>query len=98
MRVIIKEPGWPAYESHIQNDLKSFQRIVKGHIQAVTVFSDLAIICNDEGRILGMPHNCTFLGMDFVGPIIVVGVDGDEFTDCPIPVSGRAGFEGRIRK
>ena len=30
-----------------------------------------------------MEDNCRFLGVDFVGPILVVGVDGEKFTDVP---------------
>ncbi|MCI7282657.1 MAG: DUF3846 domain-containing protein [Dysosmobacter sp.] len=39
------------------------------------------MICNEEGRLQGLPHNCTFLGVDFVGPILIVGRTGDELTD-----------------
>lgn len=28
---------------------------------------------------MGLPHNCTFLGVDFCGTILVAGVKGDEF-------------------
>ena len=50
----------------------------------MTVAEDLTIICNEEGRLLGLPHNCKICGVDFVGPIIFVGVEGDELTDIPI--------------
>lgn len=31
-----------------------------------------------------MPHNCIYEGVDFVGPILIVGVNGDEFCDSPM--------------
>jgi hypothetical protein len=31
-----------------------------------------------------MPLNCEFCGINFYGPILLVGVDGDEFTDAPM--------------
>lgn len=39
------------------------------------------MICNEEGRLQGLPHNCTFLGVDFVGPILIASRAGDEFAD-----------------
>lgn len=30
-----------------------------------------------------MPYNCRFFGVDFVGPILVVGRNKDEFCDAP---------------
>lgn len=45
--------------------------------------TDAAIICNEEGRLIGLEPNCTLLGVHFVGSIVVAGVDGEEFTDLP---------------
>ena len=33
---------------------------------------------------MGMPYNCNVCGVDFVGPIVFIGVDGEEFADLPI--------------
>ena len=33
-----------------------------------------------------MPHNTTICGVEFVGPILLVGKKGDEFCDCPVPL------------
>lgn len=32
---------------------------------------------------MGLQYNCNLLGIDFVGPIIFAGVDGDKFSDVP---------------
>ena len=84
IRVWVKPPGEPAQPKTIPNTLESFQKIVDGHIEAVTLATNLAVICNEEGRMLKLKHNCLVGGVDFVGTIILVGVDGDEFTDCPV--------------
>ena len=81
MRVIYKAPGCPPEPRDIPNTLEELQATVGGYIETVTLAADAAIICNEEGRLLGLPRNCRFLGLDFVGPILVVGVDEDEFTD-----------------
>ena len=78
--VIIKEPGQaPRVEPLFENDLKAFQTVVGGYIETVTVATDLVIICNEEGRLKGLPWNRTAFGVDFVGTIVVAGIKGDEF-------------------
>ena len=78
--VIIKEPGKAArVEPLFENELEAFQAAVGGYIETVTVTTDLVIICNEEGRLKGLPWNCTVFGADFVGPIVVAGVKGEEF-------------------
>lgn len=84
MKAIIKRPFEPVGRIiEIDNTLEALQTAVGGYIEAVPVCTDFAIICNEEGRIKGLPHNCTICGVDFVGVILAVGVDGDEFCDIP---------------
>lgn len=59
------------------------QAEVGGYIETVTIASDVVVICNEEGVPLGMPYNSRFVGVDFVGPILVVGRNKDEFCDVP---------------
>ena len=78
--VIIKEPGKAArVEPLFENELEAFQQAVGGFIETVTVAADLVIICTEEGRLKGLPWNCTVFGVDFVGPVVVAGVKGEEF-------------------
>ena len=67
----------------MENTLKALQREVSGYIETVTIASDSVIICNEEGRILGLPDNCRVCGVDFVGTVLIVGTKGDEFCDVP---------------
>lgn len=85
MKAIIKRPFEPVGRiKDIPNTLEALQAQVGGYIETVTVCTDFAIICNEEGRIKGLPHNCRICGVDFVGTILAVGVDGDEFADVPM--------------
>lgn len=85
MRVLYKRPADIGFRQlNIDNDLHELQKLVGGYIETLTVATDCCVICNEEGRILGMPENCNFCGVDFVGPILLVGVNGDEFADCPM--------------
>jgi len=82
---IVKRPYEPVGRiREIDNTLKAFQEIVGGCIQAVPVSSDMAVICDEEGRIFLKPDNCNIAGINFVGTIMAVGIDGNDFTDVPI--------------
>ena len=59
MRVIIVEPYKEPYEKEINGKLKTLQGFVGGLIQVLYPFEDehIALICNDEGKLLGLPLN-----------------------------------------
>ena len=59
MRILIVEPVKAPYEKEIAGDLKSMQAVVGGYIQAIYPFEDeeLALICNEEGKLTGLPLN-----------------------------------------
>lgn len=83
--VIVKNPGRTAEPRIIPNTLEELQGFVGGHIEVYDLAADLAIICNEEGKLLGLPLNCHIAGEAFVGPIMLVGIDrrGEEFCDVP---------------
>lgn len=83
MKAIRKKPGCEPELIDVDNTLKALQAEVGGYIEAVTIASDAVIICNEEGRILGLPDNCRVCGVDFVGTVLIVGTKGDEFCDVP---------------
>lgn len=88
MKALIKNPGDESFrEIIIPNELKLLQQLVDGPIETVTFATDACVICNEEGRIKGLEHNCWFLGIEFVGTILIVGVDEADFCDCPMSVA-----------
>ncbi|MBQ9027419.1 MAG: DUF3846 domain-containing protein [Lachnospiraceae bacterium] len=71
----------------IPNTLKAFQDAVGGYIETVSYRlqkKPILVICNEEGLLRGLPYNCHIQGQPYVGPIVICGVDGPEFTDVPI--------------
>ena len=78
MLVIRKGPGQPPELVEMENTLEALQQAVGGYIETVTFCVDAAIVCNEDGLLRGLPYNCNFMGISFVGPILIVGVDGDE--------------------
>ena len=58
MQVIVVEPKKKPMVQDIGSDLASMQKIVGGSIEAVYPFADpVALICNEEGKLLGLPLN-----------------------------------------
>ena len=82
--VFIKRPGEVPRHVNMSLRLENLQTYVGGYIEVVKISSDFAIICDEEGLLKGKPYNCTICNCSFVGDIIFVGIDGEEFTDVPI--------------
>ena len=84
IKVIIKRPDEEiGHITWISDTLKNLQNIVGGPIEIVTIAKNAAIICNEEGRIRGLEPNAKICGIDFVGDVIIVGVNGEELTSVP---------------
>nr|DAL25658.1 MAG TPA_asm: protein of unknown function (DUF3846) [Caudoviricetes sp.] len=79
LRVLVKRPGLPLRAEVVENTLRSMQELVGGPIGCVTVTEDLAIVCNEEGRIRGLSPSASLLRTQFFGSVAFVGVRGDEF-------------------
>lgn len=83
MKVIRKKPGCEPELVEVENTLKVLQTEVGGYIETVTIASDAVVICNEEGRILGLPDNGRVCGVDVVGTVLIVGTKGEECCDVP---------------
>ena len=58
MRIVIVEPEKRAYVQEIDHRLESMQKVVGGYIQIVYPFPEpIALVCNEEGKLLGLPLN-----------------------------------------
>ena len=87
MRIIIVEGGKRPYEAELEHDLESMRRCVGGDIEAVYEPGgrDAAMICNDEGKLLGLPWNRALtddhgVPYDIVcGTFFIAGLKEDDF-------------------
>ena len=87
MRIIIVEGGKRPYEAELEHDLKSMRRCVGGDIEAVYEprGRDAALICNDEGKLLGLPLNRALRDENgqmydaVAGDFLVVGLGEEDF-------------------
>ena len=88
MKVLMVEPGKSPYETEIASGLESLQAAVGGDIQAVYPYEDLvALICNEEGKYMGLPLNRALYDdegnmYDIVaGNFLIVGLGEEDFID-----------------
>lgn len=84
IKVLYKRPGKNIQEVKIPNELHWLQGGVEGPIEAVHLRPDLVMLVNEEGKLRGMQHNFYMAFDNIVGPVLFVGVDGEDFTDCPL--------------
>lgn len=91
MRILLIEPLLPPREVEILGTLESMQALVGGTIQAVFPFEDpIALICNDDGKLLNLPLNRALRNPDngeiydvVAGAFFLCGAppDAENFTD-----------------
>lgn len=77
INVLIVEPNELPYEKEIPNTLEAKQEIVGGYIECTSLIDDdsVSIICNEEGKINGLPLN-RYIGHDIIaGTFIIAGDD-----------------------
>jgi len=85
IKVIVKRPDEKVgHIEEIENELESFQDIVEGYIESVFLSSSLVFICNEEGKIRSMRYNFSTDTDDIMGPVIICGVNGEDFSDVSI--------------
>ena len=86
MTVVACYPGKTAQVIEIDGSLESMQQFVGGYIEAVYPFDDpVAIICNEEGKLNGLPLNRALYNEDGEmfdiahGNIIICGLGEEDF-------------------
>ena len=102
MEVLLVEPGKEARMTEVGNDLRSLQSLVGGYIEATYPFDDpVALVCNDEGKIMQMPLNRALRGEDgkiydaIAGPFFICGLGEDNF--CSLPKELQAKYMDKFR-
>ena len=83
---LVVEPGKRPYTKKIEPGLKSLQREVGGHIEAVYPFPEpVAIVCRETGKLDGCPLNRALRDEDgaiydiIAGTFLVVGLTEEDF-------------------
>ena len=93
LRVLICEAGKAPRVAEIEDTLKAKQEIVGGYIECIYLNDDVIMVCNEEGKLIGLPYNRPLFTpngefYDIVcGDCFIVGNDGEDFrslTDAEI--------------
>lgn len=87
MKVLRVEQYKLPFVKEIDPRLESLQNEVKGTVQAIYPYADpVAILCNDDGKLLGMELNRALRDDDgeiydaIAGPFLIVGLGDEDFT------------------
>ena len=79
IRVVIVEPEQPPRVEIIDNTLEAKQKIVDGYIEVIGLSETTDLICNDEGKLIGLLPNRR-LGNDVIaGTFLIVGANDSEY-------------------
>ena len=85
MKVLVVEPQKPCRVQEIES-LPDMQQLVGGDIEAVYPFQEpVALVCNSEGKLLGLPMNRPLLDKDYLpydiirGTFFIAGLGQEDF-------------------
>lgn len=88
MKILRIQPKKYPEVIEIDGSLESLQKEVAGPIQAVYPWDDpVALICNEEGKLIGVNFNRTLMDADgtptdvIAGTFLIVGLTEDDFGD-----------------
>lgn len=90
MTVLAVMPGKKPMKIELDGNLESMQAFVGGTIQAIYPFDDpVAIVCNEEGKLMGMEYNRSLRDEKgevydiLCGPFFVCGLGEEDFASLP---------------
>ena len=85
VEIVAVLPGYSPVDCWIDNKLEAMQKLVEGYIEFFYPWEDeVAIICNEEGKIKGLPANRAIYGddgefLDMIhGTFFIASVAGDD--------------------
>ncbi len=86
IKVLIVHPQEAPVVAEIDDTLETMQRIVGGYIEALYPFADpVAIVCNEEAKLIGLPLNRALFDEDGViydiiaGTFFIAGLGEEDF-------------------
>ena len=79
LRILMVEPHKAPYEASVPHELSAMQQTVGGLIEVVRNGDGTLLVCNEEGKLLGMAGNRRIPGDVLAGPFFVVGDAGETF-------------------
>lgn len=98
IRVVVARPNEWAEIIEIEDELETYQALVGGYIECVKLWnlpeSKYALICNEEGKMMGLPVNFINNNDIIVGPVVITALKNDEF--APLDEHEASGIKTRL--
>ena len=79
IRVLRFQPGKAPEEVTISNTLEAFQSAVGGYIEALGLDGGAVLVCNEEGKLMGLSANRRVGGDTITGTFLIAGSADGEF-------------------
>ena len=79
MKIIVKKAGQIPEVREGENELHVFQEIVGGYIECFPIFDNVLCVCNEEGKLKGLPINFAFAGDIIVGDVFFCAENEGDF-------------------
>ena len=89
LRVLVVEPERTPYVKEIPHTLEALQQEVGGLIEVIYPYADLVgLVCNEEGKLLGLPLNRALFDKDkmydiICGTFLVTGLGAEDLASLP---------------
>ena len=87
MKIVVKKVGQKPEVKEIENELHVLQEIVGGYIECFDVIDNIVCICNEEGKLNGLPANFIFGRDVIVGDVFFCTAGEEDFKsldDCQV--------------
>ena len=79
MKIVVKNAYENPVVKEIEGELNEMQEIVGGYIECFPMTDDILCVCNEEGKILGLPINFNFNRAYICGNVFFVASGCEEF-------------------
>lgn len=79
MKIIVKKAGQIPEVREVENELHVFQEIVGGYIECFPIFNNVLCVCDEEGKLKGLPINFAFAGDIIVGDVFFCAENEGDF-------------------
>lgn len=79
MRIVVKKVRQLPEVKEIECTLENMKNIVDGYIECFPVFGDILCVCNEEGKLNGLPVNFLFKGDIIVGDVFFCAEGAEDF-------------------
>ena len=79
MRIVVKRAGQFPEMKDIPNELSALQEIVGGYIEVFPINTNILCVCNEEGKLKGLPPNFVYENDIIAGDVLFCSVDRCDF-------------------